>query len=111
MTRWQLFPPAMFLVLLASVWAQSRAMDLLAPPRQQQGPRGKFRPYACGEDVDDPRAPPDYSQFFHFAFFFTILHVVALVVATVPRGSPGAAALAVGLLVSAVVALLMLFRR
>ena len=110
MTRWQLFPPATFLVLLASVWVQSRAMNLLAPPRQQ-GPRGKFRPYACGEEVDDPRAPPDYGEFFHFAFFFTILHVVALVVATVPRGAPGAAALAVGLLASAVVALLVLFRR
>ena len=39
-----------------------------------------------------PSVQPDYGQFFPFAFFFTILHVVALMVATVPAGTCGIAA-------------------
>jgi NADH-quinone oxidoreductase subunit A len=48
---------------------------------------GTLKAYACGEDVKDHRARPDYGQFFPFAFFFTIMHVVALIVATVPAGN------------------------
>ena len=49
---------------------------------------GTLKAYACGEDVQDHRARPDYGQFFPFAFFFTIMHVVALIVATVPAENP-----------------------
>ena len=48
---------------------------------------GTLKAYACGEDVKDHRARPDYGQFFPFAFFFTIMHVVALIVATVLAGN------------------------
>ena len=106
-----LLPPIAFVLVLGSVWLQSRGMDWFAPRPDGKAPSGKREPYACGEDVGEQRSQPDYGQFFHFAFFFTIMHVVALVVATVPRGSIGAAALAVGLLVSATIALLVLFRR
>jgi NADH-quinone oxidoreductase subunit A len=105
-----LIPPVAFLVVLGSVWVQSRGMDWFsAQPKDE--PAGKFKPYACGEDVKEHRTQPDYGQFFHFAFFFTIMHVIALIVATVPRGSIGAAALAVGMLASAAIALFVLFRR
>ncbi len=45
---------------------------------------GKTKPYSCGETMEKNRAQPDYQQFFPFAFFFTIMHVFALVVATLP---------------------------
>ena len=107
-----LLPPVAFLVVLACVWLQSRAMDVFRMPRPPglEAP-GLRKPYASGEDVDDHRAQPDYGEFFHFACFFTIMHVVALVVATVPRGNGGAAAVAVGFLGTAAVGLLVLFRR
>jgi NADH:ubiquinone oxidoreductase subunit 3 (subunit A) len=112
MTAIHLVPPVAFVIVLGAVWLQSRGMDIFAP-RRGDGPEapGKRKPYASGEHVDDHRAQPDYAQFFHFAFFFTLLHVVALVVATVPRGVPAAAALAAAFVVSAGIGLLVLFRR
>lgn len=113
MTDLLLIPPVTFLVMLALSWLHSRGFDALAikiDPAKQ--PPGKYKPYACGEtDVLDHRAQPDYDQFFPFAFFFTILHVVVLIVATLPLGSPVASVLAVGFLVSAAVAVFVLFRR
>jgi NADH:ubiquinone oxidoreductase subunit 3 (subunit A) len=111
MTAVHLLPPVAFVIVLGAVWLQSRGMDLFSPRRPGPDAPGKRKPYASGEDVDDHRAQPDYAQFFHFAFFFTLLHVVALVVATVPRGVPAAAALAAAFVVSAGVGLLVLFRR
>jgi hypothetical protein len=84
--------------LLLSVWP-SRATA------------GATRSYACGEDVPDHRMQPDYAQFFPFAFFFTIMHVVALIVATVPRGSLAASGLAAAILLNAAVGVWVLFRR
>ena len=55
---------------------------------------------------------PDYGQFFPFAFFFTILHVVALMVTTVPARDAGARfVIAVVYVLGAVVGLLVLYRR
>lgn len=108
-----LVPPVTFVVVLISVLVQGRLADLLVvrPPGHRPPPPGASKPYASGEDVRDHRAQPDFSQFFHFAFFFTLMHVLALVVATVPRGSGSAAALAAGFLACAAVSLLVLFRR
>jgi len=112
MSSVHLLPPIAFVVVLASVWLQSRGMDWFSlRPRGGADAHGKRKPYASGEHVEDHRAQPDYAQFFHFAFFFTIMHVVALVVATVPRGSAAAALLATAFLASAAIGLLVLFRR
>ncbi len=69
---------------------------------------GKTKPYACGEDVAVSKAQPDYKQFFPFAFFFTIMHVVVLIIATVPAHFYF---LPVLYLLTAVIALFILFRR
>jgi len=106
-----LLPPIAFVLVLGSVWLQSRGMDWFAPRPNGKAEGGKRESYACGEDVKDHRAQPSYSQFFHFAFFFTLMHVLALIVATVPRGSPGAAALAAAMLVTASISIFILFRR
>ncbi len=108
-----LLPPILFVVVLALVAAEYKGFDALSlkQPEGKPQPEGKTKPYACGEDVADHRAQPDYGQFFHFAFFFTIMHVVALVVTTMPTGVPAAAAFAAAFLVSAAVGLFILFRR
>ncbi len=81
-----LTPPAAFVVLVIVIgllaWLVSR---LTIRPAVVQP--GTLKAYACGEDVKDHAARPDYGQFFPFAFFFTIMHVVALIVATVPAGN------------------------
>jgi NADH-quinone oxidoreductase subunit A len=111
METWLLLPPVAFVVLLGAVWLQSVGCDSIALKLEGKEPKGRRKPYACGEDVPDHRAQPDYGQFFGFAFFFTLMHVVALVLATVPVGAPGAVALAVFFLLAAAVGLLVLFRR
>lgn len=111
MSTLYILPPIAFLVVLGSVWVQSRGMDWFAPPKTSRDDSAKFAAWACGEDVKDHRSQPDYGPFFHFAFFFTVMHVVALIVATVPRGSLGGAGVAAGMIVTASVSLLVLFRR
>jgi NADH-quinone oxidoreductase subunit A len=54
---------------------------------------------------------PDYTQFFPFAFFFTMIHVVAMMVATVPTGSWAAIVIAALYLIGTAIGLLILFRR
>jgi NADH:ubiquinone oxidoreductase subunit 3 (subunit A) len=107
-----LIPPITFLVLLAFVALQSFGFKILAF-RVNKGlpPSGKYKAYACGEDMPENRAQPDYAQFFPFAFFFTIMHVIALVIATVPQGSPVASGMAIAFLAAASVGVYILFRR
>ncbi len=46
----------------------------------------KEEAYACGQRNVTHSVSPEYSQFFPIAFFFTIMHVLVLVVATAPKG-------------------------
>jgi NADH-quinone oxidoreductase subunit A len=69
------------------------------------------KPYACGEEFDGYMIQPDYSQFFPFVFFFTILHVVALTIATVPMGEMATFSIAAVYLIGAMLGLFILLRR
>ena len=89
-----LLPALAFLVVLVIFLLQLLLMSRVAWRGKSDAP-GKCKAYACGEDVPDHKINPDYSQFFPFAFFFTIMHVLALVVATVPAGSLSATAVGV----------------
>jgi NADH:ubiquinone oxidoreductase subunit 3 (subunit A) len=106
-----LVPAIAFLVVLAVFLVQLYLMSRVAWRGKSDG-AGKTKAYACGEDVPDHKINPDYSQFFPFAFFFTIMHVVALILATVPavagRASYGLAAI---FIVIALTSLFVLFRR
>ncbi len=83
MSLFFLLPPVALTLMVLIVWALSFASRSLSFKRKEA--RGALdKPYAGGEDVQKHRFQPDYSQFFPFAFFFTILHVVALIVATSP---------------------------
>jgi NADH-quinone oxidoreductase subunit A len=105
-----LAPPVALTLLVFVVWTLSAASTPLAFRRK--GPRGALdKPYAGGEDVEKQRFQPDYSQFFPFAFFFTILHVVTLIVATSPTGVAGSLAFAIVYVLGALLALFILFRR
>jgi len=106
-----LLPPIAFLVIFVFVWLQYAGLKVLSAGEKWPEEKGKHESYACGQEMPDSRVKPDYSQFFPFAFFFTIMHVVALVVATFPRGNTGAVFIGVGYLVTASVSLFILYKR
>ncbi len=56
----------------------------MAPKLTNTG--GKLTSYACGEDMPGTKIQFGYRLFFFVALFFTIMHVAALVIATVPAG-------------------------
>jgi NADH-quinone oxidoreductase subunit A len=106
-----LLPPIAFLVIFVFVWLQYAGLKVFSSGEKWPEEKGKNESYACGHEVKDSRVNPNYSQFFPFAFFFTIMHVVALVVATYPKGDIGAIGMGVGYLVTASVSLFILFKR
>ncbi len=96
-------PPVAFIIVLIAVIAFSAALSRLAFKRK--GRAEGLAAYACGEDLPSHMLQPDYSQFFPFAFFFTILHVAALTVITVPAATMTIFVIAVVYLLAAGVAL------
>jgi len=101
-----LMPPLDFLLLLAV----TALLVLLARGLAAKGKHseGKGEPYACGQDVSTGRIQPNYTDFFPFAFFFTIMHVDALLMATVPANSVW---LTMPFLAISALAIVILFRR
>ena len=74
-----------FVLFGAAVYGLYRLGDILAPKLKDEG--GKLAQYACGEDVPAQKFQLSYKLFFYAALFFTMMHVAALVVATIPGGS------------------------
>jgi NADH-quinone oxidoreductase subunit A len=107
-----LIPPIAFVVVFALVWLESAGFGTLSlkQPKGAVQPSGKFKAYACGQDVPDHRVQPDYGQFFPFAFFFTIMHVVALVLASIPAGDLASHGLALVYVLGATAGLVILYR-
>jgi NADH:ubiquinone oxidoreductase subunit 3 (subunit A) len=85
MIPWVLLPPFAFGIMLFVVLLLSSLMKK-ASFRGPQG-IGADKAYSCGEDMAVNSYRPEYAQFFPFAFFFTIMHVAVLVLATVPEAS------------------------
>ena len=106
MNSWMLSPPLDLILLLAVIAVLSWLSKGLAPKGLASA--GKGEPYACGQDVATGRIQPGYTEFFPFAFFFTIMHVATLVLCTVPAD---AVWLAVPFLAIAVLAIVILFRK
>jgi len=111
MNHWLLWPPVAFGLLLIVALIQLRGMSIFSSPAKGGAGGGKRKAYACGEDIKENRVQPNYSQFFPFAFFFTIMHVLALVVATVPARDWSAVQIAAGYLLCSSIGLFILFRR
>lgn len=105
-----LSPPVAFLIILATVTIMAALLSRLSL-KQAKRSADQDKSYACGEDIQTHLMQPDYSQFFPFAFFFTVLHVVALMVSTVPVETMGSFAIAILYVVGAMAGLVILFRR
>jgi len=105
-----LAPPLAFLVILATMMLLLRALKALSF-KCKTDDEACTKSYACGEDVPTSLIQPDYSAFFPFAFLFTILHVVALVVTTAPIQTPGSFAMALIYVAGAITGLSILFRK
>ena len=105
-----LLPPIAFLIVFIAVYGLTRVLSALAITGTRRG-KGQGELYACGEEFPDARIQPNYAQFFPFAFFFTLMHVVVLTVATVPIGKLSSHPVAILYLLAACIGLLVLYRR
>lgn len=104
-----LWPPVAFVIVLLAVLALSAFLSRFAF-RPSEHARDQREPYACGEPEYNHTVRPDYSLFFPFAFFFTIAHVAALIVTTVPAENAGVFVLALLYVAGAVTGLYVLMR-
>jgi NADH:ubiquinone oxidoreductase subunit 3 (subunit A) len=77
------YPVVTFLILLIIVYLLYLVAGTFGP--KQTKAKYKLKSYACGEDFPSGKLPQSYN-FFHVAFFFTVLHVGALLIATAPLG-------------------------
>jgi len=103
-------PPVVFIIVLVIVICLSNILSKLAfKPKKLAN--GMTKPYACGEDILSHMIQPDYTQFFPFAFYFTILHVVALMIALVPVETLETLVIAVIYIFGAIIGLTVLYRR
>jgi NADH:ubiquinone oxidoreductase subunit 3 (subunit A) len=106
-----LSPPLVFLIIFWASVLLSKAFSKLAFNSKKPLAQGAGKSYGCGEDIMDNKAQPDYSQFFSFVFFFTIVHVAALMVSTVPRESNGVLIVGVSYLTIVVICLAIQLRK
>jgi NADH-quinone oxidoreductase subunit A len=102
-------PVALIITFLGLVILAKVCATFASGARKDQSEAKKA--YACGEDFKGHLIQPDYSQFFPFAFFFTILHVVALIIATVPAETMEILAIAVVYVAAAIIGLLILLKK
>lgn len=79
-----LAPPVAFLVFLLVALGVYALGSKMAPKLNRTG--GKLTTYACGENLPGMKVQFGYRIFFYIALFFTIMHVAALVIATMPAG-------------------------
>ena len=105
-----LAPPIVFILVLVVTLCLAYVLSKLAF-RPRNLPEGLTKEYACGEDLPTAMIQPDYSQFYPFAFYFTILHVVALMIATVPVATLETSLIAVVYILGAIVGLFVLYMR
>jgi NADH-quinone oxidoreductase subunit A len=109
MIVWFVSPPIVFIVILVVLAMLARLGSRLACRPSKKSP-GTQDSYACGESGYDHMSQPDYSSFFPFAFFFTIAHVAALILTTVPKETMSIFAIAVFYIIAAIVGLAILLR-
>ena len=103
-------PPVCFIIVLTIVALFSGMISKLSFKSKKRAV-DIGTSYACGEDVKTHLMQPDYSQFFPFAFLFTVLHVVALTIATIPVETMNSFAIALIYMAGALAGLIILLRR
>ena len=105
-----LSPPVAFILIMLAALLCAYVLSKLAM-KPKKIPAGLTQEYSCGEDIKTHMIQPDYTQFFPFAFYFTILHVVALMIATVPMATIQTFMIAVVYILGAIVGLFVLYKR
>ncbi len=105
-----IMPPAVFILLIVFFLVLSYFTEKLSY-KNPDNPEGKTKAYACGEDVKNHRIRPNYAEFFPLAFFFTIMHVIALMIATSPEKIASSLAIAILFIITAFLSILIIFRR
>ena len=103
-----ILPPVVFIIVVVFMMALSWITGKLAY-KSADTPNGKVKAYACGEDVKDHRLKPDYADFFPVAFFFTIMHVITLVIAATPYNVKDCMALILFFIATAYLSVLIIF--
>ena len=83
MSQLILSPPIAFIIFLLVAYLLYKGGSALGPKTKVEGK--KLATYFCGEDIPGKKIQPAY-HFFRFAFFFLVLHIAVLVIATVPSG-------------------------
>jgi len=104
-------PPLVFITIFLVILVLFHFSSRYSMRSGKEKSAGSRKAYACGEDFKEHLIQPDYSQFFPFAFYFTILHVVALVIATVPVENVMSFAMAVLYVTGAIIGLIILLRK
>jgi hypothetical protein len=79
-----LLPPVAFVVFLLFFYILYGFGSTLAAKGKKTA--GKLATYVCGEDIPGVKIQFGYRLFFFIALFYTMMHVAALVVATLPSG-------------------------
>ena len=79
-----LSPPVAVPVFLALVYGLYRLGGFLSAPAHDEP--GKHQPYACGEDLEPAGVRLTYHAFFRLVLMFGVLHLAALMLATLPWG-------------------------
>jgi NADH:ubiquinone oxidoreductase subunit 3 (subunit A) len=105
-----LSPPVAFIVVLAVSWLILVLCGKLSckPGKLTEGASAS---YASGEKNYDAMVQPDYSQFFVFAFFFTLAHVAVLMMTMVPIVTLDIFFFSIVYLIGVVIGLVILLRK
>jgi len=104
-----ILPPVVFLLIFVFFLILSFFTEKISY-KNPDNPEGKTKAYACGEDVKEHRIRPNYGEFFPFAFFFTIMHVIVLVIATSPDEITDSLSTALLFIAAAFLSILIIFR-
>lgn len=104
-----ILPPVVFILILVFLLVISYFTGKISY-KNPNNPEGKTKAYACGEDVKEHRIRLNYSEFFPFAFFFTLMHVIVLMIATSPEEISDSFAVALLFIAVAFLSILIIFR-
>jgi len=99
-------PPIVFTIFLGIFMLFSSRISKYS--YNSAGKERKSDAYACGQQNVRNYVNPDYSQFFPYAFFYTIMHVLVLVIATAPYD---ALLLPIVYIAAGILALIIIFRK
>ncbi|HBU70041.1 MAG TPA: hypothetical protein DEE98_06605 [Elusimicrobia bacterium] len=96
-----LIPPFAFILFLALAFLFGYGATKFAP--KSGGNPESETSYAGGEDIEGKKSFPGYKLFYPIALFFTVLHVLALILGLLPAG-----AAALGLIYAGIVSFTLL---